>query len=659
LMDINANPHPKTTGLPTAAELLNDRSAWTPELFRKLNFMSGLEIHQQIATEKKLFCHCDARLQPGVKPDARLLRHMRPTLSEMGTYDGTALMEFKTKKEVVYELLGDVSCTYEMDDTPPFLINDEALDKALAIAMLFNCSLVDELHIARKQYLDGSIPTGFQRTAIVGVNGWVPFKDRKVRIRQISIEEDSCREVSDEGHQIVFRTDRLGFPLLEVVTEPDAHDPWELAEIGRLLGDIMRSSGMVRRGLGASRQDVNVSIGGSTRVEIKGVSKIGFFPQLTATEALRHNSLLELAEELKRRGITEPEVETLELDGKLVGAAEGEQGLAIKLKGFGGLLNWQTQPTLRFVDELRGLIRVVACLTDRPIIHLPNENKKTETLPATVWETVRKKLKPTKKDDILLLRGRSEDLKTALEEITNRCKQAAVGVPNETRQALTDERDRLTKSERTVALQTDFERVLPGADRMYPDTDHPPQAITTERRTRLRKLLPEPLWERKVKLEAAGLSTDVVSYLCRERPAAELYDELLADYPKLRPVLVGGVLARWSKHLRRSYGRSLFCKQELVKETLAAVEKQALSEEAALLLFSDWAQKESPTDELLAKYPVPSTKETEVVLAEVLALKDGPTDPKKRHRWLMGEAQDRLHHRLAGKELEELLKSQM
>ncbi len=656
-MDINANPHPKTTGLPTAAELINDLSAWTPELFHKLNFMAGLEIHQQIATEKKLFCHCDARLQPGVRPDARLLRHMRPTLSEMGTYDGTALMEFKTKKEVVYELLGDVSCTYEMDDTPPFLINDEALDKALAITMLFNCSLVDELHIARKQYLDGSIPTGFQRTAILGVNGWVPFKGRKVRIRQISIEEDSCREVSDEGHRIVFRTDRLGFPLLEVVTEPDARDPWELAEIGKLLGDIMRSSGMVRRGLGASRQDVNVSIGGSTRVEIKGVSRIGFFPQLTATEALRHYSLLELGEELKRRGIAEPEVETLELSGEQVGAKDDEVGLALKLKGFGGLLNWQTQPTLRFIDELRGLVRVVACLTDKPVIHVPND--KAETLPETVWETIRAELKPTKNDDILLLRGITTDLKTALGEITDRCRQAAVGVPDETRQALTDARNHLSRAEGLIALQTDFERVLPGADRMYPDTDHPPQAITVERRQRLRKLLPEPLWERQVKLEAAGLSADIVSYLCRERPAAELYDELLKSYPELSPIFVGEVLARWSKHLRRSCGRSLLQKPELVRETLAAVEKKAVSQEAALLMFADWAREGTSTKNLLAKYQIPPTKETEAVLAEVLALKDGPTEAKKRLRWLMGQAQDRLRHRLPGKELRELIKKRL
>jgi hypothetical protein len=53
---------------------------------------------------------------------------MRPTLSELGEYDGTALMEFKTKKNVVYLLHKSNVCTYEMDDTPPFPINQEALD---------------------------------------------------------------------------------------------------------------------------------------------------------------------------------------------------------------------------------------------------------------------------------------------------------------------------------------------------------------------------------------------------------------------------------------------------------------------------------------------------------------------------------------------------
>jgi hypothetical protein len=76
---------------------------------------------------------------------------MRPTLSELGEYDGTALMEFKTKKEIIYQINRETVCTYEMDDTPPFFMDEEALDIALSIGLLYNCNMVDELHIARKQ----------------------------------------------------------------------------------------------------------------------------------------------------------------------------------------------------------------------------------------------------------------------------------------------------------------------------------------------------------------------------------------------------------------------------------------------------------------------------------------------------------------------------
>ncbi|MFZ5981269.1 MAG: Glu-tRNA(Gln) amidotransferase GatDE subunit E, partial [Candidatus Zixiibacteriota bacterium] len=160
-------------------------------LFESLGFKCGLEIHQQVATERKLFCHCPVGLTKR-RHDAEILRHMRPTLSELGEYDGTALMEFKTKKEVIYRLYRDRTCTYEMDDTPPFLVNQQAVDYAIQIALLFNCKIVDEIHVIRKQYLDGSIPTGFQRTMIIGVDGWVPYKGRKISITQVNLEEEAC-----------------------------------------------------------------------------------------------------------------------------------------------------------------------------------------------------------------------------------------------------------------------------------------------------------------------------------------------------------------------------------------------------------------------------------------------------------------------------------
>src|SRR5210317_221675 len=193
--------------------------------YAEIGFMSGLEVHQQLATTTKLFCRCPSGVYVD-HFDAEVLRHMRPTLSELGEYDGTALMEFKTHKEIVYLLERGTVCTYEMDDTPPFEIDEEAVRIAVEMSEICNLNLVSELHVMRKQYLDGSIPTGFQRTAMIGLDGSVRFRvpelgvDRPLRIRQLSLEEDSCREVSDVGHRVTFSTGRLGMPLIETVTEP-------------------------------------------------------------------------------------------------------------------------------------------------------------------------------------------------------------------------------------------------------------------------------------------------------------------------------------------------------------------------------------------------------------------------------------------------------
>ncbi|MBN2399718.1 MAG: Glu-tRNA(Gln) amidotransferase GatDE subunit E, partial [Candidatus Aminicenantes bacterium] len=180
-------------------------------VYAKLGFKCGLEVHQQLKTAKKLFCHCPAgRYHDHDDYDAEIVRHMRPTLSELGEYDGTALMEFKTRKNVIYRIKNETTCTYEIDDTPPFLLNPQAVEIAMEIALLLKTNIVGEFHITRKQYLDGSIPTGFQRTGILGIEGEIPLSRKKVRIIQLSIEEDSCREVSDIGHVRVYSTDRLG-----------------------------------------------------------------------------------------------------------------------------------------------------------------------------------------------------------------------------------------------------------------------------------------------------------------------------------------------------------------------------------------------------------------------------------------------------------------
>jgi len=148
------------------------RSKATQETYDRIGFKSGLEVHQQLLTREKLFCHCPAGIyHSSDNYDAELIRHMRPTLSELGEYDGTALMEFKTKKEIIYRINNENACTYEVDDTPPFPLNREALDISIEISLLSRLNIVGEVHVTRKQYLDGSIPTGFQRTGIIGVEG--------------------------------------------------------------------------------------------------------------------------------------------------------------------------------------------------------------------------------------------------------------------------------------------------------------------------------------------------------------------------------------------------------------------------------------------------------------------------------------------------------
>ncbi len=512
--------------------------------YEEVGFRSGLEIHQQLLTEKKLFCRCPAGRYSD-KYDAEILRHMRPTLSELGEYDGTALMEFKTRKEIIYRINRETICTYEMDDTPPFMIDEPSLDIALGVAMLYSLNLVDELHIARKQYLDGSIPTGFQRTTIVGVNGWIPYGDRRIRIVQLGLEEDACREVSDIGHRRTYLTDRLGMPLIETVTGPDMVTPREVADVAQICRRLVRSTGRVRTGMGAAREDVNVSVRGGTRVEIKGVPRIPRIPLLTYNEAMRQWNLLRLREELHRRGVT-PETfrsETEDVTRLLhrtsyqplrTALDAGLAANAVVLRGYRGFLNWQTQTDTYFSREISDRVRVIACLTTLP--NIAHSDSPSESLSSPDWESVRKALKATRDDTVVVVWGNRDDAKTGAQEIAIRAREAATGIPSETRQALYDGTN-------------GFERILPGPDRMYPDTDLPPKQVTAERLEKIRAALPVPVWTRESFYRELHIPEDVVRPLGMSAFAG-LFDKLVKEW-KIDPTLAAVALVQFLKRLRK------------------------------------------------------------------------------------------------------------
>ena len=526
------------------------RSKATQDDYDRIGFMSGLEVHQQLLTREKLFCRCPAGLyQDDHEYDAEVIRHMRPTLSELGEYDGTALMEFKTRKNIVYRIKNETTCTYEVDDTPPFAVNREALDIAIKISLLKKLNIVGEVHITRKQYLDGSIPTGFQRTAIIGVEGEIRLRNKTVRLIQLSLEEDSCREVSDEGHWRVYKTDRLGMPLIETVTYPDMTNPDEVAEACQFIRFLNRSTGNVRTGMGAARQDVNVSCRGGTRVEIKGVAHIKWIPELTHNEAFRQWALLHIREHLLKK-VKKPEawgMQSVELSPSdfsfrsraLKGLRNNGMKLyAVNLPHFLGVLSHFTQPGKTFADEISDRLKVIACI-EKPNMTTHDAIRPMEGL--EVFQKVRKLLGSKTGDAALLFWGPAEDIPTALETIEERCRMAFAGVPNETRKSFEDG-------------TTIFERVLPGADRMYPDTDSAPIPLRNEDIEKLGEVLPAVTIEAYMMMRKWGIPEDTYTYILKNN----LYPMLrqLVEDEGEDPVFVGTLLGHRLKFVEGHYAKA-------------------------------------------------------------------------------------------------------
>ncbi len=482
--------------------------------YQRIGFMSGLEVHQQLKTKKKLFCHCPCGvLNKSDNFHAEIIRHMRPTLSELGEYDGTALMEFKTKKNITYRIHNDTTCTYEIDDTPPFPINREALEYALEISLLSKLNIVGEVHITRKQYLDGSIPTGFQRTAILGVEGEIQLSNKKIRLIQLSIEEDSCREISDIGHNRIYKTDRLGMPLIETVTYPEMLTPAELMEAAEYIRFLNRSTGKVITGMGAGREDVNVSCKGGTRVEIKGVSHNKWIPELSHNEAFRQWALLHIKEKLLKteKNFANWKIEHFELSKAEViietpaietAKKEGYKIVAINLPGFYGILSHFTQPNNSFASEIEYRLKVIACIERPNMLHSEelNEELFNNSNYQKQFEQLRTAFKAKETDAQLIIWGPASDIQTALETIEERCKMAFVAVPNETRRPLPDG-------------TTIFERVLPGADRMYPDTDSAPIPLEDQYIKKLGENLPTDIFIRYQQLKDWDIPSDTYKYL--------------------------------------------------------------------------------------------------------------------------------------------------
>jgi len=513
--------------------------------YEELGLKVGLEIHQQLDSETKLFCRCPNELQGTREPDFTINREMRPVLGEMGTYDEAMLTEYKKGLDIIYECYNDVICTYEMDETPPFGCNEEAKQIAIKIALLLNSNIIKEMHVCRKNYLDGSVPCGFQRTMILAKDGYVELENgKKIGIDIVCLEEDAARRTKREKKTNYFRLDRLGIPLVEVTTKPDVNDPDECRECAERLGMLLWSTN-VKRILGSIRQDINVSIQEGTRIEIKGVQKLDWIPLLINHEVSRQKGLITIRKKIKDLNLKKDEVagEPTDISDKLTdtkckfvknGITNGKKLVGINFKGFSGVFGTELMPDYRFGTEVSSKVQSISGL--KGLIH-SDEDLENYGFSAEDIAIIKNTLNSSENDCFVLILGNQQEVESAIEVILDRVKYAFEGVPPETRKALENG-------------NTEFLRELHGGARLYPDTDSQPIINSGEEIKKLSSEVPEYPWDI---IQSYSNKYDTEKRIIKElifNNQLSLFNELIKIYPE-DPTLIFTTLLETTTALQR------------------------------------------------------------------------------------------------------------
>jgi glutamyl-tRNA(Gln) amidotransferase subunit E len=503
-----------------------------------------LEIHRQLDTETKLFCHCPTKPsdQP---PSIKFERRLRPTQSELGQIDPAALFEFHKGKTIIYEAHPTTTCLVEMDEEPPHHLNPEAVDIALTISLLFKASTLDEIHVMRKVVIDGSNTTGFQRTAVIGLNGKLDVADKEIPVQQVTLEEDAARKIGENKNSAIFRLDRLGVPLIEISTGPVITNPVEAGKVAFAIGQLLRSTRHVKRGLGSIRQDLNVSIENGALIEIKGVQELDLVSKAVEFEVQRQLELLKIRDELRHRKIARSELTGAIVDvtsllsgsqSKVVQSALKRAGivLAVKLPGFKGLLARELIPRLRLGSEMAK--RAIFYGRVGGIFH-------SDELPAygisqSEVDSIIQKLKCGDNDAFAVVADDPTNALDGLNAAIERVREATEGVPEETRAANADG-------------TSQYMRPRPGAARMYPETDVPPVQISRERIDRLTATLPRTSEELAKEIESRYQVGSKLALQLADSDFFPTFEEISRSWQNIPPSFSATILTESIRGLAR------------------------------------------------------------------------------------------------------------
>ena len=551
--------------------------------YTKVGLKVGLEIHQQLNVNSKLFCSCPPELFKE-EPEITFLRRLRPTQSELGQVDPAAYFEFQKGVKILYEANKASSCLVEMDEEPPHPVNLDAVEVVLTASLMMNMQPVDEVHVMRKTVIDGSNTTGFQRTCIIALDGWIKVGEKTIPMQAASLEEDAARKTGtqNEGKTIRYRIDRLGIPLIEVATAPVIYSPIEAQEVAFAIGRILRDTGKVMRGLGTIRQDLNVSLPNGALIEIKGVQELELISLVVEYEVQRQLGLISVKEELLKRGVKTEDLKQdfvdvsnifKETKCKVIRKAvdKNQKVLAVNLPKFGGLLKRELMPDFRVGTELSDRAKFWGRVGG--IFHT-DEMPNYGITPEEVC-TLRKAINATESDTVVFVADTTENVFDALKAVVERAQEAIAGIPAETRTAKDDGTTR-------------YMRPRPGAARMYPETDIPPTPITDEFVRKVRSNLPEPTEKKVARLiKQYGLNEK----LAKQLPDSE-YNLLFEEIMKtgVQASTAAAFLTETVKALKREGIQIENVNEDQIKAIFKAVGLGELAKEAIADVFS-WLSK--------------------------------------------------------------------
>ncbi len=600
--------------------------------YDKIGFKCGLEIHLQLNTDKKLFCNCPNRRSRDFP--ITIARKIRPSAGELGKMDAAALQEFLRERKFSYLINPETSCLVEADEEPPREINRDALMVALSIAKALNCAIPDYIFVMRKVVADGSAVSGFQRTALIGMNGRMETKSGGVRIASLSLEEDSA---APAGEGAAYRLDRLGVPLIEIGTEADIKNPEQAKQAAEHIGTMLLGNRL--RGIGAIRQDINVSIKGGARVEIKGMQELGAIEAVIENEIRRQQDLIKIKHELEKRKSLAPAMK--DVTKLLINTQSNLMQKAIKdggtvfagiLKGFAGLMARDCGGKT-FGKELSSYAGVFGL----GIIH-SDEAGKFPFL-ADDFAKLRKEFSAGGGDLVFIVAGGNAE--TACEAVLKRAGQSIKCVPEETRAANPDG-------------TSSYLRPLPGAARMYPETDVTAIKITAEL---LKKTKPPKSAGERLRLLEKILPKQMAGQMLKSEYLG-LFEKLSARPREYNPVFVANILLSVMKDLKRKGVPVENISEDVIERMFSAEKSKIISKDFFTdIMIMEALSKGTPFEEVM-KIKKVTEGELRSIVKDALA-RNPHLAREKKVSAVMGEVMKEVRGKMEGEKVLKIVKEEI